>query len=111
VTRLFPLPLALLPTALGAQADTAARRPIEIDDLFRLKRVGDPRVSPDGARVAYAVTTTSLADEKCESGVWMVPFGGGPAIRMTAAGSSASRPRWSPDGKSLSFAAARGEKR
>jgi len=36
-----------------------------------------------------------------------MPVEGGEAIPMTAKGSSASRPRWSPDGKYLSFLAAR----
>ena len=50
-------------------------------------------------------------DEKSETRIWMVPAqgGGGDAIPMTAEGYSATRPRWSPDGKYLSFQASRDE--
>jgi dipeptidyl aminopeptidase/acylaminoacyl peptidase len=64
-------------------------------------------MSPEGAWVAYAVTETRLADDKSETRVWMVPRAGGEAVPLTRTGSSASRPRWSPDGKYLAFLAAR----
>ena len=35
----------------------AQSRPMELEDLFRLKRVSDPQLSPDGTRVAYVVST------------------------------------------------------
>jgi dipeptidyl aminopeptidase/acylaminoacyl peptidase len=98
---------APLPVALPAQ--TPAPRPLEVDDLFRIGGVGDAQVSPGGKWIAYTVTTASLADEKSETRIWMAPSAGGEAIPMTGAGSSASRPRWSPDGKYLSFLASRGE--
>ncbi|MBW3534921.1 MAG: S9 family peptidase [Gemmatimonadetes bacterium] len=84
-------------------------RLLEIDDLFRLQRVGSPRVSPDGAWVAYTVSTTSLEDERGTTRVWMVPFEGGEPVPMTREEGSASDARWSPDGRWLSFLASRGE--
>ncbi len=101
--RLALLALFVLPTALAAQAP----RPLAVDDLFAIRRVADPQVSPEGAWVAYTVTETRLADDKSETRVWMVPRAGGEAVPLTRTGSSASRPRWSPDGKYLAFLAAR----
>jgi len=101
--RLALLALFVLPTALAAQAP----RPLAVDDLFAIRRVADPQISPEGAWVAYAVTETRLADDKSETRVWMVPRAGGEAVPLTRTGSSASRPRWSPDGKYLAFLAAR----
>ncbi len=86
-----------------------ARRTLDVDDLFAIHRVQNPQISPDGAWVAYTVQTTDLASEKSETRIWMVPFSGGDAIPMTATGSSASRPRWSPDGKYLSFLSSRND--
>ena len=40
----------------------AQRRPMELEDMFRLKRVSDPQLSPDGSRVAYVVAEV-LKDE------------------------------------------------
>ena len=63
IHSLVPLTLAL---ALGAAVSPASaqRRALEVDDLFAIKRVGNPQVSPDGKWVAYTVGTTSLEDEK-----------------------------------------------
>jgi dipeptidyl aminopeptidase/acylaminoacyl peptidase len=87
----------------------AIRRNLTIDDLFQIKDVAEAQVSPDAKWVAYTVGSTSLKEEKSEGQVWMVPMAGGDPIPMTAKGSSASRPRWSPEGRYLSFLAARGE--
>jgi dipeptidyl aminopeptidase/acylaminoacyl peptidase len=98
---------ATMPQTEGPQP--APPRNLAIDDLFQIKDVSEAQVSPDGKWVAYTVGSTSLKEEKSEAQVWMVPTAGGDPIPMTAKGSSASRPRWSPDGKSLAFLSARGE--
>ena len=85
----------------------AAKRNLQVDDLIRIKTVGDAQVSPDGRWVAYTVATASLKEDKSETQVWMTPTDGGEPLPMTAKGSSASRPRFSPDGKYLAFLAAR----
>lgn len=91
-----------------APQEKPALRNLAVDDAFMIKHVGDPRISPDNRWVAYTVTETNLEKDKSETRVWMIPRDGGDAIPMTAAGSSASMPRWSPDGKYLSFLSARG---
>lgn len=101
----------LLILAILAQGPAPATRVLTVDDLFRIQRVSDPRVSPDGRWVAYVVSTPDLAADKSTSRIWMVATagGGGDPIPLTAKGSSASSPRWSPDGKYLGFLATRGE--
>jgi len=79
-------------------AATQAPRLLTVDDLFALKQVADPQISPDGRWVAYTVTTTDFKAEKSESRLWMAPLAGGEGVPLTAPGSSASAPRWSPDG-------------
>src|SRR3989454_2263689 len=100
----------LVPVAAAAQGGRGgAPRLLPVDDLFALKEVGEPQISPDGRWVAYMVTTTDLKAEKSESRLWMAPLAGGEggAVPLTVPGSSASAPRWSPDGRYVSFLAAR----
>ncbi len=99
--------LCVMPPLATAAGQT--RRPLTVDDMFEIQRVGDPQISPDGKWVAFTVTTTSLEDEKSETRIWMIPVNGGDPIPMTAEGYSASQPRWSPDGKYLSFTASKGD--
>lgn len=97
------------PGAAQEGASTGAR-PLEIGDMFRIQRVGSPVVSPDGEWVAYTVSTPSSPDSTGGTRIWMAPTSGqGEPIPMTAKGYSASTPKWSPDGKYLSFMAARGD--
>ena len=84
-----------------------SKRALTIDDLLKLKTVGDPQVSPECMWVAYTITEVDLEKDESETRVWMAPISGGDAIPMTAKGSSASTPRWSPDGKYLSFLSSR----
>ncbi len=100
---------ALLAVTLATPLFAQSPRALEIDDLFAVLRVDDPQISPDGDWVAYTVGRTILEDEKSETRIWMVPAEGGAAIPMTAEGYSASRPRWSPDGKYLSFMASKND--
>lgn len=102
---LLALALLLVPPAFSQ----AAKRALTIDDFFDLATIRDPRVSPDGEWIAYTVTTTDLEKDASETRLWMVPAAGGEPIPMTAKGYSASSPRWSPDGKYLSFLAQRSQ--
>jgi dipeptidyl aminopeptidase/acylaminoacyl peptidase len=96
-------------TLLSPSLVSQSPRVLTVDDLFAIKRVSDPQISRDGNWVAYTVTTTSLEDEEAETRIWMIPTSGGEPVPLTAEGYSATRPRWSPDGKYISFAAAKGE--
>ena len=106
------LAFSLLATALIASWKLQAEetpRPLEIDDYFTLKSMGNPRVSPNGEWVAYTVSSQDLENDSRAARIWMVPVTGGEAIPMTAKGHSSWQPRWSPDGRSLAFMSARGE--
>lgn len=95
--------------AMAAQAQPSEQRLLTIDDLMAMQRVGDPQISPDGRWVAYTVTQKDLDEDESLTRIWMASTDGGEAIPMTSVDSSASRPRWSPDNKYLSFTASRGE--
>ena len=75
-------------------------------DLMKIAVVGNPRISPDGLRVAYTVTETKMEKDKewkNVTHVWVVPSGGGKAQQYTRGDKSATAPEWSPDGTMLAF--------
>ncbi|MGB8439224.1 MAG: S9 family peptidase [Candidatus Acidiferrales bacterium] len=110
VLAAFGIARAQSPAANSTPAATSltGKRPLTVDDYFRIKEVGDPQLSPDGRWVAYTVKTASLRDDKNYERIWMVPVSGGAAIPFTADETTSSHPRWSPDGKFLAFISARG---
>jgi dipeptidyl aminopeptidase/acylaminoacyl peptidase len=94
-------------TSIGYAQHENSKRSLDINDHFQIKRVGSPKLSPNGKWVAYTVSQTSLEEEKSETRIWMKSIGGGKAIPITMKGFSASDPQWSPDGKYLSFISSR----
>src|SRR6266700_3139239 len=113
-------------------------RSVTIEDLYQFKFLSRPRISPDGQRVAFVVTTidepkheyrssiwvvpsaggegeTSGKDDKEQKKqgkgkpqVWLIPTDGGEARQLTFMQHGASNPVWSPDSKQLLFNAAVG---
>ncbi|MCL7416985.1 MAG: S9 family peptidase [Halalkalicoccus sp.] len=81
---------------------------ISASDYHDLVRVSDPRLSPDGERVAF-VRTTPRGAEETEATIYTVPLGGDEPRRFTLAEGVDSEPRWSPTGDRLAFVSTRGE--
>ena len=93
---------------LAPRAEGQARQPIGVESFLALKSVGDPRISPDGAMVAFTVAVPSLADNRTVSRIWIVPVSGGAARAFSAGPGTDYAPRWAPDGKWLAFISTRG---
>ncbi|MFZ2507289.1 MAG: S9 family peptidase [Steroidobacteraceae bacterium] len=104
--------LVLISTMLAAgsinPALAADRHPITHEDLWLMKRVGAPVLSPDGRWVALPVAEPSYVEEQKSSDLWLVPAdGSGPARRLTSSLSPESDAAWSPDSRRIAFAARR----
>jgi dipeptidyl aminopeptidase/acylaminoacyl peptidase len=110
-------PLILTAICLAVVFDFApaqsAKRPITLDDLTRIRSVGDPQRSPDGRWVVYTVGTVDVEKDKRNTDLWMISWDGTQQVPLTFTPDGESAPRWSPDGRSLAFlaAAARTKKR
>jgi dipeptidyl aminopeptidase/acylaminoacyl peptidase len=93
----------MLATPLGAQA----KHSLTIDEYLATPIVSDPQLSPDGTLVAYVVTTPSVEEDRSTSRVWLVEIANGESWQATTGAGSDRAPRWSPDGKSLTFISTR----
>jgi dipeptidyl aminopeptidase/acylaminoacyl peptidase len=105
------LALAILLAALAAPLRAEAPRSLKPEDIFALKTVGDPRISPDGRWVAYTVRSLDPKADSADTDVYMLPFEGGTALQLTASPKAENRPRFSPDGRYLAFLSGRDGKK
>jgi dipeptidyl aminopeptidase/acylaminoacyl peptidase len=84
-------------------AIAADKRPITEKDLWDFVWIGDPQISPDGARVAFVRVTVNEKKEGYNTSIWSVSTLGGEEPHQLTKGDHDSTPRWSPDGKYLLF--------
>ncbi len=71
--------------------------------MFRLHRVADPQISPDGSQVAFVVTDPLKAENRTNSDIWLVSTRGGEPRQLTNSPRHDRHPRWSPDGQWIAF--------
>jgi dipeptidyl aminopeptidase/acylaminoacyl peptidase len=75
-------------------------------DLMKINSVGNPRISPDGGRVAYTVGEVKMEKDKewkTITQIWVVPTTGGKARQYTRGEKNATAPEWSPEGTMIAF--------
>ncbi len=97
--------LAILGVLAAPQAAHAGRA-LEPADWYRFEAVSDLVMAPDGSAVAYIVTSYDKASDESRGALWLAAWNGKESLQLTR-GESVSVPRFSPDGRYLSFLSAR----
>jgi len=93
--------ITLVPVAAHSQQ----KRPITVEDMWKMERISDPQVSPDGKTIAFVITKYDMNENKGASNIRLVSIDGGTVREFSTGMKSGSDPAWSPDGKQIAFVA------
>ncbi|HSQ72917.1 MAG TPA: S9 family peptidase, partial [Rubrivivax sp.] len=85
----------------------AKKKNFSVEDLWRIERLGNPSLAPDGAQAVVALTRFSMDDNKSASSLWLLSTLGGAPRPLTQCGDKDGAPRWSPRGDLVAFTAKR----
>jgi dipeptidyl aminopeptidase/acylaminoacyl peptidase len=100
-SRLLAVALCLA-AAIAAFAQSQ-KRSITEKDIFQFNWIGDPQISPDGARVAFVKVTVNEKKDGYDTSIWSIGTRGNDTPHRMTDGKHDSTPRWSPDGKWMVF--------
>ena len=64
---------------------------------------GAPKISPDGRKVVYEVTTANWETNAFDTTLWLVDAGSGQKRKLSLALKSSTDAAWSPDGRWIAF--------
>ncbi|MBA3568483.1 MAG: S9 family peptidase [Pyrinomonadaceae bacterium] len=100
----FVISISVLLIAFAPIVVAQETRRFTIEELLKVRRVGDPQVSPDGKSLAFAIGDVNFDANRTVTHIYVMPLASGAEIkRLTSGDSSASGPRWSPDGRKIAY--------
>jgi dipeptidyl aminopeptidase/acylaminoacyl peptidase len=93
--------LLILGITISAQTNVTWTPELQI----KTRTVGIPRVSPDGKRVVYTVSSAVMTSDRSEyvTQLWLATTDGKENFQLTFNEKSSSNPKWSPDGNWIAF--------
>jgi dipeptidyl aminopeptidase/acylaminoacyl peptidase len=103
----------VLGVALGAGAIaslSAAVRPFDPDDTYRVRTAGDVQLSPDGARIVFVERSVDRTANRSRSQMWLAGVTTGTVKRLTPPLADDTSPRWAPDGTAVASLSSDGGK-
>ncbi len=95
-----PEPLTI-DNALTAEEIAAGRLTPEV--MWKMSRVGDSSLSPDGSKLLYQQTDYSMSENRGVTTLWIEDTVSETATRLTDTSSNNLSPRWSADGETIYF--------
>ncbi len=94
----------LLITVSAFAADTHL---FNVHDMWSMKRISDPQLSPDGKWVLFTLRTQDFEANKGRTDLWVIGVDGKNERQLTNNPANDSGGRWSPDGQSIYFTSTR----
>lgn len=86
----------------------AQKKMLDAESLWKIQRIGEPALSPDGKTVAFVVRKYDVDKNTSTRHIFTVPLDGGTPRQITFEGSVNERPKWFPDSRKLAFISNRG---
>ncbi|HRY98165.1 MAG TPA: S9 family peptidase [Bacteroidales bacterium] len=74
--------------------------------MWRMGRLSELQVSPDGKTLLYGLTRYRLAENKGNRELFVMPATGGEAVQITSSAGSEINARWKPDGSGIGYLSA-----
>src|SRR5579863_8129941 len=105
----FALLLQIALTQVQAQT-TPSQPSISFHRWLSIAQAGPAVLSPDGANIAYTVTTTDWKENSYHTEIWLSGQNHPPIQLTHNPKNSSNSPRWSPDSKWIAFLSDRGDK-
>ncbi len=88
-------------------AQNSARHAFTIADMYKIKSLAEPQISPDGSKIVFEVTEYFLEEGKSNSDIYLMDNNGRNLRALTNDPAADTHPRWAPDGKSVLFLSTR----
>ncbi len=88
-------------------AFAADTHPFDVHDMWSMKRISDPQLSPDGKWVLFTLRTTDFEANKGRTDLWVIGVDGKNMRQLTNNAAADNAGRWSPDGQWIYFISSR----
>lgn len=86
--------------ATFAASESHQKRALTLEDYYRMKSVGSPRISPTGQWITYTVSLPIEETDSSRTESWVVPAdGSAPPVRVRHEAQDVSDSRWADDGR------------
>jgi dipeptidyl aminopeptidase/acylaminoacyl peptidase len=86
-------------TSINAQQKHA----MTLEEMWKMKRIGGYDLSPDGKTITFAATSYSMETNKSNSDIWLIDSDGKNIRPFKNSDAGESSPKFSPDGKRISY--------
>lgn len=94
---------ALLTFFILTSINAQSKRPMTVDDLWAMKRIKNYDVSVDGKSIVFQVESYNMEANTKQNDIWMINSDGTNLRPVKNSDESESNPKFTPDGKNITY--------